>query len=373
MQLAIVGFSTLVQRMSAAVQGRASALIDLSVGSVLRALLEACAASVLWIQWLTVQVMAMTRAATSVGSDLDSWVGDFLLIRLPAVPATGMVSFSRHTVGITASIAPGTLIRTSDLAVNFAVIADQTNVFWNTGGYYSLAAMIASIEVPVVATVSGSSGNVLAGMIAMLSTPIAGVDRVSNLLPTGGGLDAEGDVELRARFTQYINSRSLATPLAVSAAVNAVRQGLRVAVLENTGLLGLTTPGSFSVIVDDGGASPSVELLAAVSAAVDEVRPIATRFTVCGPNVVSVDVAMTVVMAAAANRVSIVGSIERKIVAWVNALPIGGALAISKLDAIAHSVDDAVLAVGSVSINGVGADIQAAQGAVLRVTLITVN
>ena len=97
MQLQLQTFSRLVSAAAAAVQGSAKQLIDLTVGSTLRALLEASASVGLWMQWLILQVMQMTRAATSTGADLDSWVADFGVTRLPAVATTGSVTFSRFT------------------------------------------------------------------------------------------------------------------------------------------------------------------------------------------------------------------------------------------------------------------------------------
>ena len=66
MILPLQNFTTLVQNMAAGVQGSAAQLIDLSVGSVLRALLEACASVALWMQWLILQVLSMTRARRPV-------------------------------------------------------------------------------------------------------------------------------------------------------------------------------------------------------------------------------------------------------------------------------------------------------------------
>ena len=54
MQLQLQDFTTLVRNMAAGVQGSASALIDLTTGSVLRAILEANASLALWLQWLIV-------------------------------------------------------------------------------------------------------------------------------------------------------------------------------------------------------------------------------------------------------------------------------------------------------------------------------
>src|SRR3954451_19469586 len=90
-------FTQFVQDMAAVVQGKGVGLVDLSVGSVLRSLLEANASLALWIQWLTLRLLQATRAATCSGSDLDSWMGDFSLSRLTAVPSRGEVTFTRYT------------------------------------------------------------------------------------------------------------------------------------------------------------------------------------------------------------------------------------------------------------------------------------
>src|SRR5690348_7832551 len=91
----LLSFSSLVQNMAAYVQGSASQLLDLTVGSVLRAILEASASMALWLQWLVLQLLAITRLATSSGNDVDSFVNDFGLTRLPGVGATGTVTFGR--------------------------------------------------------------------------------------------------------------------------------------------------------------------------------------------------------------------------------------------------------------------------------------
>ena len=94
MQLSLRTFNALVQSMAAAVEASATQLLDLTAGSTLRAVLEANASIGLWMQWLILQVLRTTRAATSDGADLDSWMADLTLTRLPAVAATGTVTLS---------------------------------------------------------------------------------------------------------------------------------------------------------------------------------------------------------------------------------------------------------------------------------------
>ena len=69
MQLPLQTFTSLVQGMAAAVQAASAQIFDLTIGSTLRAILEATASIGLWMQWLILQVLRMTRAATSNGPD----------------------------------------------------------------------------------------------------------------------------------------------------------------------------------------------------------------------------------------------------------------------------------------------------------------
>src|SRR3978361_401119 len=94
MNLNLKAFSQLVEDMGAALQSSASNLIDVSVGSIVRAIFEANASVVLWLQWLIIRVLQSTRASTSSGPDLDSWMLDFGSTRLPAIPATVDTTFS---------------------------------------------------------------------------------------------------------------------------------------------------------------------------------------------------------------------------------------------------------------------------------------
>lgn len=225
MQLPLRNFTSLVQAMAAGVQGASAALLDLSVGSVLRAMLEASASVALWLQWLILLVLARTRAATSSGTDLDSWMGDFALSRLPGFAARGSVTFARYTAGYVAVIPAGALVRTADGSQSFVVIGGGDGWSAAAGGYL-LPAMATSFSVPVQAAVVGSAGNVQANGITQLAAAIAGVDTVSNVAALTKGLDPETDAALRSRFVNYINSRSRATDAAVAYAVASVQQGL---------------------------------------------------------------------------------------------------------------------------------------------------
>jgi uncharacterized phage protein gp47/JayE len=345
MLLPVQSLATLMQQMAAAVQGAATQLIDLSVGAVLRALLEATASVALWLQWLIVQVLSATRAATSVGPDLDTWMADFSLTRLPGGTAAGTVTFSRYTIGLAATISVGCTIMTQDGLTQFAVVADPTSSAWNGNNGYTLAASLASVDVPIQAAIAGSGGNVQALTITVLTSPIPGVDLVTNAEPTTGGSDPETDAALRARFTLYINSRSLATSGAILFAVASLQPGMRYALLENQTLAGVAQPGYFCVIVDDGSGSPT--------------------YIVVPPVIVLASVALTIETTTPATFLAVTQAVQVAIAAWIVSLPIGGTLAISMLDAIAHETDPSVISVTSTLINNASQDLTVANDAVI--------
>ena len=372
MILPLQKFSALLENMAASVQGGAAQLIDLSVGSVLRAVLEASAAVALWMQWLILQVLAITRAATSTGQDLDSWMADFGLVRLPGAASVGQVTFSRYTPGVAATVLLRTQVRTGDGTQTFSVIEDLTNPAWNGSTGYSVAPMVAGITVPVQAAVAGLSGNVQIGAIAVLTTAIPGIDTVTNPAAFAGGVDQESDAALRARFPLYINSLSKATFGAIDFAVATVQQGLRYAVLENTSAAGGPLPGSFWVVVDDGTGSPPGNLLTNVSRAVDLVRPIGATFAVTGPGIQPASIALSVVTSNPVTKPSIVVSIQQAVTVWIAGLPIGGTLAVSKLEALAHSADPSVVSVVA-TINGASADLTASSNQVIIPTTLSVT
>ncbi len=374
MQLSLQNFSTLMQNMAAAVQSSASQLLDLTVGSTLRAVLEANASVALWIQWLILLVLQTTRAATSTGSDLDSWMADFALTRLPAVAATGIVTVTRFTAIGTALVPVGVLVRTSDGTQTFAVSVDSTNAAWNAmqNGYVMATAVI-TMNVPVIAQVAGTGGNVQAGSITLLASAIPGIDAVSNAAAFVNGLDAETDAAFRSRFQNYIDSRSRATSLAVGYAVNSIQQGLLCTIQENQDTNGNLVMGSFVVTVDDGSGYPSTTLLSTVQTAVDAVRPVGSIFTIQPPVVTVVTVSLTLTVSGSTTSAQLAGSVTTALTSFIDSLPIGAPLPISRVSQLAYAVSSAITNVTQVRLNGGVADIAPPANGVVKVGQVTVN
>lgn len=374
MQLALQNFTTLVQNMAAAVQAAASQALDLTVGSALRAVLEANASVALWMQWLILQVLQTTRAATSTGPDLDSWMADMTLVRLPAVASVGMVTFSRLTPTATAFLPVGALVRSADGSQTFAVTADSTNSAWSAAaGGYNLAAGLAALTVPVAAQMAGSAGNMQSGAISLMVTAIPGIDAVTNAAPLQNGLDAESDAAFRSRFQNFIQSRSRATPLAIGYAVNSIQQGLSYELQENVDTAGNVRMGNFVVTIDDGSGYPSSSLLATAAAAIEAVRPVGSTFAVQPPTVVTANLSVLLTVPSGTMKPPVIAAVATALQAYIDAIPIGASLPLTKVAQVAYAAHPAVVNVGALSINGGTADLTPPASGVIKAGVIAVS
>ena len=374
MRLQTRTFQDMVDASTAAVQGSAAGLVDMTQGSVLRALVEADASVALWMQWLVMQVLDVTRAQTSSGPDLDSWVSDFTLSRLPAVPASGRVMFGRFVAASGATIPVGTIVRTGDGAQSYAVYADSANVALSadrTG--YVVATGVPSIDLPVSAVTAGVAGNVQAGAISLIAAALPGVDTVTNPAAIFGGLDAESDDALRARFRGFLAGLARATPVALRTAISGVRQGLSFVVSENVAADGSVRAGNFVVTLDDGSGAPTRQTMDAVVAAVEAVRPLGSTFQVIAPVVTYAHVSLVIDTASGTDHAAATAAVMAGVSAGINSLPIGGVLAWSRIAQWAYDASPAVVNVRSVLLNGGDLDVVPPGSGVVRAAPVLVS
>lgn len=367
-------FPTLVSNQVTAIQAAASTLIDLTIGSVLRAIVEANAAVVLWLQGLILQLLATTRAATSNGVDLDTFVADFGLARLPAVAATGLVTFARFTATSQATIALGTTVQTADGTQAYQVIADAANSAYNVAlGVYLIAAGTLSAAVTVRATTPGAGANAAAGQINTLTQAVPNVDTVSNGIPFANGVNAETDPELRTRFVTYLASLSKATKSAIAAAILAVQQGMHYTLVENMTYAGVAQLGYFFAVVDDGSGAPPAPLLALVGTAIDNARPFTVTFGLYSPVVVPATVAMTVTVVGGYDATSTKTAVRSALLSLINGLQLGQALPYTRLVQTAYDASPGVANVTGITLNGGTADLTTTNLQVIKAGTVTVS
>jgi uncharacterized phage protein gp47/JayE len=133
--------------------------------------------------------------ASLTGASLDDFVNLFGMTRFGARRATGVATFAAPSAAVQATSVPaGTAIATND----------SPPVIFTTLITAVMPIGAVSIDVPIIAQVGGSNGNVPPNAIVNFGTPMTGFSNVANTNATFGGSDAESDDALRNRFTNTV-------------------------------------------------------------------------------------------------------------------------------------------------------------------------
>ncbi len=307
---------------------------NFSPGSVAGAFVNTVAAQLTFIQQQAQYLVGVSRAATSVGPDLTSFVADYYLVptRIAAVAAQGPALFSRAQPAPAQVIIPvGTVIQTKalppTLPVQYQVIADTTNPNYSASlSGYTIALGASSVSATVQSLTLGVAGNALSGTLSVIVSAGVGADTVANLADITNGIDQESDAALRVRFQLYVSSLAKASKNAIASAVLATQAGLTYTVNDQLDQNGTAKSSYFTVVADDGsGAIPST-VLASVKSAVDAVRAAGISFTVISPlnQTITVNVTGTSIQPSFA-AATVRTAIQAAIIAYINGNGVGGA------------------------------------------------
>ena len=370
--LDVRGFGTIVGNIAAAVQGNANRLLDYSIGSVLRAIAEAEAGLGLWLQGIILQVLATTRLATSQGTDVDTFINDWGMFRLGASLSAGQVTFSRFTPATAVVIPVGTQVRTSDGTQTFQVIADSTNgSFSAAANGYLLPATVVSVACTVQSINPGSAANVAANTITVSVNSIIGIDFCNNTGPMSGGSNAETDQQAKARFPLYVASLAEGTIEAIQFAIESLKLGMQSTIIENINQDGSSHPGFLYITVDDGTGFPPPSTLNAAALAAGSARAGGVLWGVFAPQVLLVNIAITITTAPGFDHPTVVGIVSNAITIFVNTLPLGETLAFSQLAQVAYNASPGVINMVA-TINNLTADLVATPKNVVKINSLTV-
>lgn len=370
-------FDTLVENQAAAIQAAANNPINLAEGATMRAWVEAQGGVGLYLQGLMVKAIALSLFATRYGTDADEFGAQFGFLRLPAIAATGTLTFARYTDTEEGIILVGTLVATGDGTVQFAVTADPTNANWASqagpNGGYIAAANVASIGVPVAAVVAGSGGNVIGGAISLIQSQVTNFDTVTNPAAFTNGLDAESDPAYKARFPLFLAGLASADDAAIRSAIAGVQQGLQYLLDENYDYPGETEDlGSFFALVDDGSHNPPSSLVTAVYDAINAVRGFCIRPQAYGVTALTVSLAGTIAAAPGYNATTVANAVAAAWSNWLNTfwstwlaglvpgVPVTPAkVTVAEAAAVAMAVPGcANVTLSTILINGENADLQ---------------
>lgn len=372
-------FSTIVSNIAAGMQGRVSTFLNFAIGSVLRAIAEAYAGVCLWLQSFALEIAKLTRLATSYGADADSWIADFgIITRLGAQPATGSVTFSRYTAAASAPVIPvGTTVQTTNGGISFSVYADTTNVAYSAASNgYILAASTSSVTVPVQAVVSGTSGNIAAGAISLITSSVPGVDTVTNASAFTNAIDTESDAALKARFRLAINALAKGTEAAIGLAITSIQTGLQYTIQENVTYGGVTQYGYVTVVVDDGSGNISSTLLTAaqnaVSSANGGVRAAGVIVGVFAATITSANVTATITTLPGYDHPTVVAQVISAITNNINGLGLGNGLPFFDIPGWVMAVPG-VQKINALTLNSGTSDIAASPLHTIKAATITVS
>lgn len=157
-----------------------------------------------------------------VGTSLDNLAKNFGIIRKQATPSTGVALLTFATLNANISVSAGDVVIASN-GFAYSVANGITISTSNANFYRSVAAKFSSqlafagisdqfaVEVTVVATTAGSSGNI--GSFSINSTTIPGISHVTNINPFTGGSDQENDAAFRNRVLSSFSGSSVGTKL----------------------------------------------------------------------------------------------------------------------------------------------------------------
>ncbi len=279
MSFQIKDFISIVASMVNHMRGSTSKITDYNVGGVARTMVEAPAIEIDELYQQMVQ--GLTEAIpTAIYLSFD-----FTLI--PAIPASGMATFSAPSAAVSPITIPAGTVVSSITAIQYQTAKAAVIQVGST-----------SVTTTVIAIVPGSSGNALPGAIVSINGSIFGVSTVTNALAITNGRGQETEDERRLRFAEFIGSLARGTigSLIYAAKLASITSDTG-AVLERVARVAVEeTIGHVNMYVYNGLGSTSADLIAAVVNLIEGYTDPATGLPVAGyrPVGMRVDVAAMV-------------------------------------------------------------------------------
>jgi phage-related baseplate assembly protein len=362
-------FPAILANVRNSVNQYSASLVDYGLGRPLYAITNVIADGIEYLQGVCFQILLNTRLSTCDDPSADTFFAQFNFARLPAVASTGIVSFSRFSSSATALVPLGTTVKTADGTVSFTVIQDNANSYFNADqGGYLIPIGVLSVNLPVQAAVAGSASNVQVGTISLISASLPNIDVVTNASGFSNGADQESTASATTRFQAFLNTRSQATQSAVEYAISTVQQNLSYAIVENPS----SRAGSFQIFVDDGSGAPSPTLLAAITAAIDPIRPLTVTYTVRPATVVYATVSLTIYAANGYNKATLQPLVANAIDTLINTLGVGNPLAYYDIAAVARNIEG-VSRIENLTLNGGTQDVGGGVSDSIHTQTVAVN
>ncbi len=375
-------FSHLTASMVNWLAGAQTAITDFNEGSVARTLLEAVASELAEVYYrLYGGILAAQENAIYDSFDFPQLpaasAGGFVLWQTPtlpgsvltipigaqaAVPATSVtpqLTFSADQAAVvpaattlngTINNSVTTLVLTSAFAIGgldvlgigteqMQVLSVNVNTLMVTRGYNSttpashtsgVPAGLVGKAVPMTADAPGAAGNVGAGTITQILTPVTGIATVTNPLPMALGQDQETEDARKKRFNAYISGLARGTKAAIEFGALAVTGCVKAKAvdLDDDGAI---SPGTVKLYITDSAGGMSTALHDAVVLAEEAYRPAGVQVLVYQPTANNVAVTATLKVTPGFNTTDLVNAVVQNLTDYISALHPGDTLYLARL------------------------------------------
>ncbi len=236
----------------------ATLLSDVADSSGVKAVLSATAREIDEAYFQQENLLSLFDIDKATGDDLDERAAEIqpgTVTRTLARNATGTVVFSRNGTTGTVNIAIGITIKTSD-GIEYTTTAVGTITPASPEQITGHGVGRDSAPVAIVASVPGSAGNVVSSTIIKFGAKPAGVDEVTNLVPTLFGRDKETDDVFRQRLKEFIASLARCTLQALENGVLGAEDPLTgSSILFSKAVEDTVNLGNVTLFIDDGTGS----------------------------------------------------------------------------------------------------------------------
>ena len=213
----------------------------------------------------------------SIGSDLDKLAKNYGLTRKQSTSSTGVALLTFSSLNATIAINKGAPVYTSG-GLGFTVVNGTSIVPSNINSYRSTATKFSTqlayvgitdqyaVEVTVVASAPGSSGNI--GQYTLSKVSIPGISNVTNTIAFAGGTDQETDAAFRNRILATFSGSSVGTALgytnaalSVPGVTDAVVIGPGNPLMTRDGTVSEEVNGTLTVVSEGSGGKVDVVVL----------------------------------------------------------------------------------------------------------------
>lgn len=328
--------------------------IDKRQGSVTWDLLSPAAIELAKAYIALDHVLNIGFADTTYGHYLDLKVSEYGLTRKPAIKATSTLTFSGPN---------GTLIPSGTRAST----GGSSPVYFVTTVNGTISDGLVTVSSEAVA--SGTTGNVAANTIKILTGDLVGIATVTNPANFDGGADEEGDAALLAR---YFDRARL--PVTSGNANQYTQWAKSIAGISNAKVYPVWNgAGTVKVVLlDSDSTAPNAGKIAEVSDYIETVRPIGAAVTVAGATEVPINVSVDVSLAEGATLPQVTLQLTQSITDYLKTLAFTDPLVrYTQIQRIILDVPS-VVDYTALTVNGGVANVNVADGSVAVIGTVSV-